>query len=44
MSSHEYPGKKCNLEAKYEYIIYSIFNTPSGIDMRNNFKEMLKAK
>lgn len=32
--------KKCNLEDKYEYIVYSIFNAHSEIDMRNKFKEI----
>lgn len=36
--------KKCDLEDKYEYILYLIFNTPSEIDMRNDFKDMLKTK
>ena len=36
--------KKCNLEDKYETIISLVFNSRHEIDMRNNFKEMLKAE
>ncbi|HEY5525758.1 MAG TPA: hypothetical protein VIK26_10560, partial [Clostridium sp.] len=36
--------KKCNLEDKYDYILYLIFNSKYEIDLRHNFKEMLKVK
>lgn len=34
--------KKCNLEDQYDYILYLIFNAKYEVDLRHNFKEMLK--